>query len=704
MTPLKPMNTIVISEKQQRTRNKSRSRTGTPSKTGMRDSRSGLFDSRAKQAINLPSDISTSDYLGDTPTARFYHSKAQTIQQQLEEQRNLATIIARRTAAASSLQPVGAATVKARRILAKTPSNVFLNQEQETGMTSVALIGFQKLFGWIWQSSHKVLFVFGHLPLLLTHNIKNVSPKTKSIILISLLSLGIFLYAISQLDLRSAKVAVTPVRNPMSKSIDRPLKGRQVDEESHITTNPLNEIKDQIAKIEDSISHAKHAVPIPELDQITDTFRASIQELQKRERLLEDRLNSISKQLNDLVQKSFAAASAKVPTDLKATNEQIASLQSAINSLKLDMLDIKEKIGLEELRNSIRREIADILPENLLVRKESSGTVIIEPALLESLNKIINARVSQVTNLQQAGNIISTSSVLDGETNGPVAPSAPFNLTLLEGFIEDKINTLEKRIINKEEIFNLIDSDLQRHLKSLISQSEHQNAQKALKSQLLILEKQLADQAYGQVRLNEFVREQLEELKKIEAVAEGDAMVDYALETMGARPIKMGTSSSYYPNQNIWFDFLTGGSATHVKPPKVALSADNSFGNCWAFAGQKGNLTIALGSEIVPSHFSIDHLSPTVNVDRSSAPRQFKVFALTSLDSQPMLLGDYEYDIKGPASQTFAAQYVLSRPVRYIRLSILSNHGRETFTCLYRFRVHSESGTLSELLTNNDAQ
>ena len=58
--------------------------------------------------------------------------------------------------------------------------------------------------------------------------------------------------------------------------------------------------------------------------------------------------------------------------------------------------------------------------------------------------------------------------------------------------------------------------------------------------------------------------------------------------------------------------------------PTRAIQADNSPGNCWAFDGETGHLTIKLGQPIYISHVTIEHipknLSPSGTIQ--SAPRE----------------------------------------------------------------------------------
>lgn len=58
-------------------------------------------------------------------------------------------------------------------------------------------------------------------------------------------------------------------------------------------------------------------------------------------------------------------------------------------------------------------------------------------------------------------------------------------------------------------------------------------------------------------------------------------------------------------------------------------------GDCWAFAGQHGQLVIALSHQIKLSHVTLGHISksfsPTGTI--SSAPKEFSIFVSSAIQS-----------------------------------------------------------------------
>jgi SUN domain-containing protein 1/2 len=75
-----------------------------------------------------------------------------------------------------------------------------------------------------------------------------------------------------------------------------------------------------------------------------------------------------------------------------------------------------------------------------------------------------------------------------------------------------------------------------------------------------------------------------------------------------------------------------------------------------------------------------------------SAPKDFSVWGLHSLNDEGRYLGKFSYDIDGNPLQYFTIQETSANSFNLIELKIHTNHGNPTYTCLYRFRVHGSMG------------
>jgi hypothetical protein len=654
MTPLRPMSSIMFDQQNRdRSPTRTRNRPGTPNRG--KDSQAPP-DSRARQVLNLPSDISSSDFLGDTPTARFHKTAAPT-------QAPTATVIARRT---TTTAPV---TVKARK-MTKRNSNVFLNQEgteRETGMISMTFLSAFRIIGWMLSSAKSFAIFFLCLP---SFAIKSYGPSVSKfgLWIIGAISVGIVLYALSQLDLTVGRgknghsVRPPPRQTTVNRSADLIVEPKDIQA---INAN-FKQLRARLLELEASLNEVKATMSGADVMNISSvqSLEGKLQGILVKDAELEATVRKLEERFSEM---PLNIPPVGVDPEIR---RQLDALKNAVNTLKLTVGDVQEKLTFDVLRNSIRREVSELLPESLLVRKAPDGTILIDPRLLEVLHEHFQAQGSTT--------VSSTTS------NGEQARSV--NVKALENLFNGKLSQLQHQIVERDQIAEMIAEGLSTELKrlSLVSHTDHSALSNAFDEKLSHIESSLRGQQLTSNDIANLVKAQLAK----DLPADGVGMADYALESMGTRVVTSGTARSYGgKSRGLFAEFLHIGS--RAKPPRVALLPDNSLGNCWAFQGNRGNLTIALGTAVIPSHISIDHIPASLRVNQSSAPKLFEVYGLNSPRDEPVLIGQYGYRLDGPAVQTFAAQYIVSRPVRFVRLTILSNHGNPDYTCLYRFRVHS---------------
>ncbi|KAJ1972717.1 hypothetical protein H4R34_005310, partial [Dimargaris verticillata] len=130
--------------------------------------------------------------------------------------------------------------------------------------------------------------------------------------------------------------------------------------------------------------------------------------------------------------------------------------------------------------------------------------------------------------------------------------------------------------------------------------------------------------------------------------ADGIARPDYALFAAGARVIPLLTSPTYeidvagpkgvFHQLSNQLTNALGLGVTTLNPPSVALDPDTSLGNCWPFRGSQGQLGVRLARPVLPTAFTIEHVSPEVALDVTSAPRQVEIWAV--LDQRDMVVSD----------------------------------------------------------------
>jgi len=151
-----------------------------------------------------------------------------------------------------------------------------------------------------------------------------------------------------------------------------------------------------------------------------------------------------------------------------------------------------------------------------------------------------------------------------------------------------------------------------------------------------------------------------------------------------------GVSSSFWK----WFSRTNPQASTSLN----ILSPSLTPGDCWAFPGARGQVMVRLSCPIQVTHVSIDHahIKTLMSSRQGAMPNQFEVKGWEQgsngqfINPQSLLTAAY---VKGNQQiQTFEVKNPSGKIFRYISLELYSNYGA-SFTCLYRFRVHSSKGS-----------
>ncbi|CAF1434702.1 unnamed protein product [Rotaria sp. Silwood1] len=173
------------------------------------------------------------------------------------------------------------------------------------------------------------------------------------------------------------------------------------------------------------------------------------------------------------------------------------------------------------------------------------------------------------------------------------------------------------------------------------------------------------------------------------------ALADYALESVGGSIITE-YSSKTYTDRSPTLNILGLPILKRIISPNIILRKGIMPGNCWPMIGSHGYILISLAFPVRPTMFTLEHLPKTLSFDGQSrsAPKEFSIRGLNSIDNEGQFLGRFIYDtIKIDSShiQTFHVQQG-DHLIFYhlIKLIIESNWGHPEFTCIYRFRVHGQ--------------
>ncbi len=163
---------------------------------------------------------------------------------------------------------------------------------------------------------------------------------------------------------------------------------------------------------------------------------------------------------------------------------------------------------------------------------------------------------------------------------------------------------------------------------------------------------------------------------------------DFALESSGSEIATIGQTElvSYS------FSYLFYGPFQIKNAPRLVIQPMLSPGECFAFKGSRGEVTIKLRDWLFVDSIGVDHITEDMSASGSilSAPKLFSVFGLKSLsDPKPFKFGSFVYDIdKRSPAQFFVVEKQSTDSVLYVSFKFQSNHGDEKFTCVYRTRVY----------------
>ncbi|VVD03406.1 unnamed protein product [Leptidea sinapis] len=173
-------------------------------------------------------------------------------------------------------------------------------------------------------------------------------------------------------------------------------------------------------------------------------------------------------------------------------------------------------------------------------------------------------------------------------------------------------------------------------------------------------------------------------------------VVDYALETAGGRVIDTGDTIEHfiYESPISWALYALSafmcreclGATTVIRPGALP-------GECWAFKGPRGEVTIRLLGNVRVTGVSLEHISPQISPTKeiSSAPRLFQVEGLEyRRDVYPHDFGTFEYNKDGKPIQYFDVKHPSNKGFDLVRIKVISNWGHSVYTCVYRVRVHGE--------------
>ncbi|XP_055977524.1 SUN domain-containing protein 5 [Sorex fumeus] len=163
---------------------------------------------------------------------------------------------------------------------------------------------------------------------------------------------------------------------------------------------------------------------------------------------------------------------------------------------------------------------------------------------------------------------------------------------------------------------------------------------------------------------------------------------DFALKSIGASIDFEQTSATYnYNKARSYWNWIRLWN--YAQPPDVILEPNVTPGNCWAFSGDRGQVTIRMAQKVFLSNVTLQHIPKTISLSGSldTAPKDFVIYGLEGSLKEEVFLGAFQFQPEN-IIQTFPLQNQPLRAFGAVKVKISSNWGSPHFTCLYRVRVH----------------
>ncbi|KAL8136345.1 hypothetical protein V2J09_002346 [Rumex salicifolius] len=441
-------------------------------------------------------------------------------------------------------------------------------------------------------------------------------------------------------------------------------------------------------------------------------------------------------------------ASEKKRSNLELVNDGIASPLVDNNALSGGAGVVGDKTtggSNKDLSHSIRGESVLERSKDLLQKKPSQPSSTVSPRRTRKLASLKSEKARWQTVLSVftknllllfflAGLIqMVRKLVIDSESDGSV------NLT---GFseMEGRIADVETYIKTTTQILQYqleaADKKLKGEISSLRSEmdSKFEKNSEDLASRLKILDAkyEVLEKALGQLNSKELLSKEdftrlYEEFSKSEIgnmgqselsldeirglarqivekeidkhAADGLGRVDYALGTGGATVLKHSEPFVVGKGGKWLWQGVQSDADKMLKP------SFGEPGQCFPLKGSSGFVQIKLRTAIVPEAVTLEHVAKSVAYDRSSAPRDCRVFGWlqgkqgadteSSVDGENTLLTEFSYDLDKSNAQTYnVLDSASSAVVDTIRFDFTSNHGSPSHTCIYRVRVHGHEPNL----------
>ncbi len=390
----------------------------------------------------------------------------------------------------------------------------------------------------------------------------------------------------------------------------------------------------------------------------------------------------------------------------KAMKKQIQSMEKVVSRFsesfqELDQRISKNKEGINERVNIISTEMKASVSDALGMY---STKIFVDETIAMALKKSEKRSGDKIVALERTveGNLrgFATTQQLESNsarikkhsTTATTAAIATMEKSAQKHHakINDEFHTSNTKMFKKLKNIEKAITDLQNVVDAEVLEELHRRVMPKLKE---VEKKMKASDDSRKRDLTATTHLSNSDIEKIELLVDSSiemyhadrvGQIDFALHSAGASIVKSLTSSTHHNSLNSMLTFSLS--------PEIALSPDNSIGQCWPFSGSTGDIGIQLypQNSVVPTAVTIEHIPRAIAYNIKSAPNQFEVWSYAAAnDKDPVLLYTGQYDAQnGKSVQTFPFENDRVFPI--VQLRILSNFGEAGYTCIYRVRVHGE--------------
>ncbi|XP_033042003.1 SUN domain-containing protein 5 isoform X2 [Trachypithecus francoisi] len=134
--------------------------------------------------------------------------------------------------------------------------------------------------------------------------------------------------------------------------------------------------------------------------------------------------------------------------------------------------------------------------------------------------------------------------------------------------------------------------------------------------------------------------------QKIMKMIHGDYIEkpDFALKSTGASIDFEHTSATYnHEKAHSYWNWIQLWN--YAQPPDVILEPNVTPGNCWAFEGNRGHVTIQLAQKVYLSNLTLQHIPKTISPSGSldTAPKDFVIYGMEGSPKEEVFLGAFQF-------------------------------------------------------------